>query len=147
MNSISNLIILDSNFILLPFQFKIDYFNEIRLNVEGKLRFIIFQQILDELDSKRRREPKRTNFIRLLENGLLYLNKNKGKYDIEIREDVKKDIETTDEFLLRMSNNLQKEGQNLYLATNDSELRRKAKKLKIGTVFLRQKKFLSIERA
>jgi len=147
LNSISNLIILDSNFILLPFQFKIDYFNEIRLNVEGKLRFIIFQQILDELDSKRRREPKRTNFIRLLENGLLYLNKNKGKYDIEIREDVKKDIETTDEFLLRMSNNLQKEGQNLYLATNDSELRRKAKKLKIGTVFLRQKKFLSIERA
>ncbi len=147
MNSISNLIILDSNFILLPFQFKIDYFNEIILNIEGKLRFIIFQQILDELDSKRRREPKRANFIRLLENGLLYLNKNIEKYDIEIREDVKKDIETTDDFLLRMLNELQNEGQNLYLATNDSELRRKAKKLNISTIFLRQKKFLSIERA
>jgi len=147
LNSISNLIILDSNFILLPFQFKIDYFNEIILNIEGKLRFIIFQQILDELDSKRRREPKRANFIRLLENGLLYLNKNIEKYDIEIREDVKKDIETTDDFLLRMLNELQNEGQNLYLATNDSELRRKAKKLNISTIFLRQKKFLSIERA
>ncbi len=147
MNSISNLIILDSNFILLPFQFKIDYFNEIRLNVEGKLRFIIFQQILDELDSKRRRAPKRANFIRLLENGLLYLNKNIEKFNIEIREDVKKDIETTDGFLLRMLKELQNEGQNLYLATNDSELRRKAKKLNISTIFLRQKKFLSIERA
>ncbi len=146
MNSFINLIILDSNFILLPFQFKIDYFNEIRLNLEGKLRFIIYQQILDELDSKKRREPKRTNFIRLLENGLLYLNKNIEKYDIEIIDDVKNDVETTDDFLLRMSKELQNESQNLYLATNDSELRRKAKKLNIGTIFLRQKKYISIER-
>jgi len=146
LNSFINLIILDSNFILLPFQFKIDYFNEIRLNLEGKLRFIIYQQILDELDSKKRREPKRTNFIRLLENGLLYLNKNIEKYDIEIIDDVKNDVETTDDFLLRMSKELQNESQNLYLATNDSELRRKAKKLNIGTIFLRQKKYISIER-
>jgi len=82
----------------------------------------------------------------LLENGLLYLNKNIEKYDIEIIDDVKNDVETTDDFLLRMSKELQNESQNLYLATNDSELRRKAKKLNIGTIFLRQKKYISIER-
>jgi len=147
LKSNTNLIILDSNFILLPFQFKIDYFDEIRLNIEGKLRFIIFQQILDELEAKRRRESKHTKFIRLLENGLLYLNKNKEKYNIEIMEDVKKEIETTDDFLIKAALKFQNIGQNVYIATNDSELRRKAKTLNINTIFLRQKRYLSIERA
>ena len=79
MNSRINLIVLDSNFILLPFQFKIDYFDEIRTNIEGKLRFIIFQQILDELESKRKKEPETSNFTRFFESGLLYLEKNKEK--------------------------------------------------------------------
>ncbi len=142
-----NLIIIDSNFILLPFQFKIDYFNEIRQNIEGKLKFIIFQQILDELESKRRREQGHTKFIRLLDNGLMYIDKNKEIYNIELLEDVKKAIENTDEFLLRKSEELQIADQTVYLATNDSELRRKAKRLNIGTIFLRQKKYLSVERA
>jgi rRNA-processing protein FCF1 len=142
-----NLIIIDSNFILLPFQFKIDYFDEIRLKIEGKIRFIIYQQILDELESKKKREPKTTNFTRFLESGLLYLEKNKENYDVDILEDIKKENETTDEFLLRMLENLKRESQIIYLATNDSELRKNAKLNKINTIFLRQKKYLSIERA
>ena len=142
-----NLIIIDSNFILLPFQFKIDYFDEIRLKIEGKIRFVIYQQILDELESKKKRDLKTTNFIRLLESGLLYLEKNKQKYNVDILDEIKKENETTDEFLLRMLENLKRENQNIYLATNDSELRKKAKLNKISTIFLRQKKYLSIERA
>ncbi|MFX0039203.1 MAG: PIN domain-containing protein [Promethearchaeota archaeon] len=142
-----NLVVIDSNFILLPFQFKIDYFDEIRLKIEGKIRFIIYQQILDELESKKKREPKTTNFTRFLESGLLYLEKNKQSYDVDILEDIKKENETTDEFLLRMLENLKRESQIIYLATNDSELRKKAKLNKINTIFLRQKKYLSIERA
>ena len=72
MKSKLNLVILDSNFILLPFQFKIDYLNEIRLMIVGDLKYLIFQQIFDELDSKRRREQKSTKFIRLLESGISY---------------------------------------------------------------------------
>ena len=143
----SNFIIIDSNFILLPFQFKIDYFNEIRLKLEGKLKFIIFQQILNELEAKKRRESKATKFVKFLESGLMYLERNKEKYDIEIREDVKKDYETTDNFLIKIVIELKKESNNTYLATNDSELRKMAHKQHINTIFLRQKKFLSIERA
>ncbi|MFW9901210.1 MAG: PIN domain-containing protein [Candidatus Thorarchaeota archaeon] len=146
MNSKVNIIILDSNFILLPFQFKIDYLNEIRIIVVGKLKFIIFQQILNELESKRRRNKKSTKFIRLLENGISYIDKNKQNYNIEILEDIKEITEKTDDFLLRKSQELQIIGQNVYLATNDSELRRKAKRLNISTIFLRQKKYLSVER-
>lgn len=147
MKSNKNLVVIDSNFILLPFQFKIDYFDEIRLKIEGNLRFIIYQQILNELESKRKRDPRATNFKRFLESGLLYLEKNKQKYNIGILEYIKKENEATDDFILRMLKNLKLENQNIYLATNDSELRKKAKIIKINTIFLRQKKYLSIDRA
>ena len=141
-----NLIIVDSNFILLPFQFKVDYFNEIRTKVVGKLRYLIYKQVLDELEAKRKREARTTKFIRLLDSGLLYLEKNKANFDIEYVEEVKEEIETTDDFILRKSLELKKEGHSIYIATNDSELRKKAKRSKISTIFLRQKKYLSIER-
>jgi len=141
-----NLIVIDSNFILLPFQFKIDYLNEIRNNLEGNLKFVIFQQILYELEAKKKREPKSTKFIRLLNSGLLYLEKNKGKYEIDLVDDIKQENETTDDYLLRKTTKLREEFQTVFLATNDSELRRKARLSSINTIFLRQKKYLSIER-
>ncbi len=147
MKSNSNLIIIDSNFILLPYQFNIDYLNEIRLNLEGKLKFIIFQQILDELEAKKKREHSATKFKRLLKSGYNYLEQKKPNYDIDFLEDVKNSNETTDEFLLRKLIILKNEGKNVFLATNDSDLRKKAKKLSINVVFLRQKKYLSIESA
>ena len=141
-----NIIIIDSNFILLPFQFKIDYLNEIRNNLEGNLKFVIFQQILNELEAKKKREPKSTKFIRLLNSGLLYLEQNKGKYEIDRVDDIKQENESTDDYLLRKSTELREEFQTVFLATNDSELRRKARLSSINTIFLRQKKYLSIER-
>lgn len=144
MKSFVNLVLLDSNFILLPFQFKIDYFSEIRSMLEGTIRFIVFQQILNELNSKKRREPNSTNFSRWLDSGLIYLEKNKEEYNIEIKDDIKEDNETTDDFLIKMSIKLKKKNQNLFLATNDSNLRKNAKMHNIRTIFLRQKKFLSL---
>jgi len=141
-----NIIIIDSNFILLPFQFKIDYLNEIRNNLEGNLKFVIFQQILNELEAKKKREPKSTKFIRLLNSGLLYLEQNKGKYEIDRVDDIKQENESTDDYLLRKTTELREEFQTVFLATNDSELRRKARLSSINTIFLRQKKYLSIER-
>jgi rRNA-processing protein FCF1 len=145
LKSKKNIVIIDSNFILLPFQFKIDYFDEIKFKIEGEIRFIIYQQIFNELEAKRKREQKTTNFNRFLKSGLSYLEKNKQKYVIDILEDIKKENETTDDFLLRMLKNLKTEHQNVFLATNDSDLRKKAKLININTIFLRQKKYLSID--
>lgn len=147
MKSIFNLVILDSNFILLPFQFKIDYFSEIRQLIEGKLTIIIYRQVLDELEAKRRKEPKTANFVRLLNSGLLYLEKNKTNFNIEYMEEVKEETETTDDFLLRKSLELKKGGNYIFLATNDSELRKKARESGLNMVYLRQRKYLSLERA
>jgi len=114
--------------------------------LEGELRFIIFKQVLDELEAKRKREARATKFRRLLDSGLLYIENNKLHNNIEFLDEIKRENELTDDFLLRKSLELKKEGNFIFLATNDSELRKKAKKLKIGTIFLRQKKFLAIER-
>ena len=145
MKSKTNIIIIDSNFILLPFQFKIDYLSEIRDKIEGKLEFVIFQQIFDELEAKKRRERKATKYQRLLDGGLLFLEKNKTKYTIQIVEEIKEDYETTDVFLLRKANELKREDRRIFLATNDSDLRRRARKLGLNMIFLRQKTYLSVE--
>lgn len=116
------------------------------MKVEGKLKFIIYQQIFNELESKRKRESKATKFTRLLDSGLSYLEKNKPTFEIDFLEDVKNRDELTDEFLLRKSLELKDKGFLVFLATNDSELRRKARRSELNTIYLRQKKFLSIER-
>jgi len=141
-----NLIILDSNFILLPFQFKVDYLNEIRLNLEGEVEFIIFKQILNELEAKQVRDPNATKFQREFKSGLSYLEKNRNKYDITFLDETKKAIETTDDFLLRKAIELKIENQLIFLATNDSILRKKAGEFGLNSIFLRQKKYLSFER-
>ncbi|MFX1280257.1 MAG: PIN domain-containing protein [Promethearchaeota archaeon] len=146
MKSNITLIVLDSNFILLPFQFKIDYLNEIRNNLEGKLRFIIFQQVLNELKAKRNREIRSTKFKRLLDAGLMYLEKNKGKFEIDFMEDIKDENESTDDFLFRKTMEQKDKSHMIFLATNDSDLRRRARLAKLNTIYLRQKKFLVIER-
>ena len=142
----NNIIVIDANFILLPFQFKIDYFSEIVFNLEGKARFIIFKQVLDELEAKKRRMSKSVKFKKHFESGLLYIEKNKNKYDIAFLENVKNDNESTDNFLLRRSIDLKRKNNLVYLATNDSELRKKAKKEGINLIFLRQKKYLFYQR-
>lgn len=123
-----------------------DYLHEIRHIIEGKLKFIIYQQVLNELESKKIREPRATKFIRLLESGLSYLDKHKSDNDFNFLDDVKNSDETTDDFLLRKLTGLKKEGNILYLASNDSELRKKAREREINTIFLRKKKYLFIER-
>lgn len=142
----NNIVILDSNFILLPFQFKLDYLNEIRTNLEGTIKIIIYQQILNELEAKKIREPNAVKFQKFYNSGLLYIEKSKINYNIVILDEIKEKNENTDEFLLKKAEQLQSKINNVFLATNDSDLRKKAKKNKINTIFLRQKKFLAFDR-
>ena len=140
-----NLIILDSNFILLPFQFKIDYLKEIRESVAGKTTFIVYQQIIDELKAKKNRFPNKTRFKKNLDAGLTYLNHNRSLYNIIFEDARKNEVETTDDFLIRKCISLKSEESRVYLATNDKELRRKANIGKIFSIFMRQKKYIDLE--
>jgi len=142
-----NIVIIDANFILLPIQFKIDYLDFINTRLEGGTRFIVFKQIFDELEAKKMRDFKAIKFIKHLESGISYLDHNKEKYNIIVENQVKKLEETTDQFLLRKAIELKDEKLNVFLATNDKALRQDAKEAKVSTIFLRQKKYLSIEKS
>lgn len=142
---VENLIVVDANFVLLPFQFKIDYLYEITASLEGKTIFIVYKQILDELEAKKLREPNATKFHMNLKSGLLYLEKNNDKFNILYRQRIKSKEETTDSFILKICQELKEKNKKLYLASNDTELRRKARKIGINTIFLRQKKYLSFD--
>jgi len=141
----THLIILDANFILLPYQFKIDYFREIDQQLGGKLLFIIFQQVYDELDAKMEREPQASKFKRHYTGGLQYIEKFKDTYEVCELPITKRPEETTDAFLLRIAIALNSKSPHLFLATNDADLRKKAKQAHINVIFLRQRKFLSFE--
>lgn len=142
---VENLIVVDANFVLLPFQFKIDYLCEITASLEGKTIFIVYKQIRDELEAKKLREPNATKFHMNLKSGLLYLEKNNDKFNILYRQSIKSKEETTDDFLLKTCQELKGKNKKVYLASNDAELRRKARKIGISTIFLRQKKYLSFD--
>ncbi|MCK4383400.1 MAG: hypothetical protein KAW66_08920 [Candidatus Lokiarchaeota archaeon] len=142
---VENLIVVDANFVLLPFQFKIDYLYEITASLEGKTIFIVYKQIRDELEAKKLREPNATKFHMNLKSGLLYLEKNNDKFNILYRQSIKSKEETTDDFLLKTCQELKGKNKKVYLASNDAELRRKARKTGISTIFLRQKKYLSFD--
>ena len=142
---LENLIVIDANFILLPFQFKIDYLYEIDASLEGKSIFIVYKQILDELEAKKIREPEARKFHMNFKAGLLYLEKNNEKYNIDYKQNIKLKDETTDNFLLKSCMELKSISKRVFLATNDAELRRKANKMEVSTIFLRQKKYLSFD--
>jgi len=142
---LENLIVIDANFILLPFQFKIDYLYEIDSSLEGRTIFILFKQILDELEAKRLREPNATKFIMNLKSGLSYLENNDKNYDVVYNHLIKSQGETTDDFLVRNCQELKGKEKRVYLASNDADLRRKTRKIGVSTIFLRQKKFLSFD--
>ncbi|MEJ2249304.1 MAG: hypothetical protein P8Y97_06545 [Candidatus Lokiarchaeota archaeon] len=80
-----NIIIIDANFILLPIQFKIHYLEDIVHQLEGKTKFIIFQQVIDELkakEAKRKRNRKSSKFTVQFNTGLQYLKNNESFYNI-----------------------------------------------------------------
>ena len=85
-------VIIDSNFLFLPIQFKIDYLHEIFLNLGGKTNLILFQQILNELNSKLKRETQARKFKMDFEASLQYLEMNKEKYN-SLPKDLQKVID------------------------------------------------------
>ncbi|MHA1805570.1 MAG: PIN domain-containing protein [Promethearchaeota archaeon] len=140
-----NLVVVDSNFILLPFQYRINYLEEIEDKLEGSVRFIIYQQVLDELNSKRRRWKGR-KFALQYDAGLRYLEEMKSRYDICVESKERKMAEEiTDEFLLRKVKELKSANLRVFLATNDKRLRKQAREVKVNLIYLRQEKKLEID--
>lgn len=125
-------VILDSNFLLLPFQFGIDLFEAIKDLLDRNVEFIVLPQIVEEVkriadgmgdDSRGARLA-----LKLIEEKCIILDLD------EVRG------LNTDESILRAAIKLK-----AVVATNDRELRRKLRSRGIPTIFLREYSHLDVD--
>ena len=122
-------VVIDTNFFMVPFQFNVDIITELeKLLPSYKLTTPSF--VINELKGLKNNNKGKT---RLNANLALKLA-NSSK--IEIKDISLLENETVDDALLRVSE---------VLATNDIELKKRAKDKGITVAYLRQKKYIAVE--
>ena len=122
-------VVIDTNFFMVPFQFNVDIIDELEKALPSyKLTTPIF--VINELKGL-----KRNNKGKIRLNADLAL-KLANSCNIEIKDISLENNETVDDALLRVSE---------VLATNDIELKKRARKKGITVAYLRQKKYIAID--
>lgn len=122
-------VVIDTNFFMVPFQFNVDIIDELEKALPSyKLTTPIF--VINELKGL-----KRNNKGKIRLNADLAL-KLANSSNIEIMDISLENNETVDDALLRVSE---------VLATNDIELKKRARKKGITVAYLRQKKYIAID--
>ena len=122
-------VVIDTNFFMVPFQFNVDIITELE-NLLPSYKLTTPSFVINELKGLKRNNKGK---IRLNANLALKLA-NSSK--IEIKDISLLENETVDDALLRVSE---------VLATNDIELKNRAKDKGITVVYLRQKKYIAVD--
>ena len=124
-------ILLDTNFLLVPFQFKVDIFSEIDRIIIARYELIVLDRTVEELENivkkGKGKDKEAAKFaLKLIQNKKpMIIKTNSGK--------------KTDDIILEYAI---KEGY--LVATQDKDLKRKLVNQGIEVIVLRQKKFLTI---
>ena len=122
-------VVIDTNFFMVPFQFNVDIITELE-NTLPSYKLTTPSFVINELKGLKKNNKGKT---RLNANLALKLA-NSSK--IEIKDISLLENETVDDTLLRVSE---------VLATNDIELKNRAKNKGITIVYLRQKKYIAVD--
>ena len=125
-------IILDTNFLLIPAQFKVDIFSEIERICDFPYKIYILEQSIDELNKIILEQKGKNKAAAKL---ALQLIKQKGLNTIGIS---KKD--SVDNILANLPE------KDYIVATQDIELKRRLKAKNIKIITLRNKKYLQFEK-
>ena len=122
-------VVIDTNFFMVPFQFNVDVITELE-NTLPSYKLTTPSFVINELKGLKRNNKGK---IRLNANLALKLAKSSK---VEIKDISLLENETVDDALLRVSE---------VLATNDIELKNRAKDKGITVVYLRQKKYIAVD--
>jgi rRNA-processing protein FCF1 len=122
-------VVIDTNFFMVPFQFNVDIITELE-NTLPSYKLTTPSFVINELKGLKNNNKGK---VRLNANLALKLA-NSSK--VEIKDISLLENETVDDALLRVSE---------VLATNDIELKNRAKDKGITVVYLRQKKYIAVE--
>ena len=122
-------VVIDTNFFMVPFQFNVDIITELE-NLLPSYKLTTPSFVINELKGLKRNNKGK---VRINANLALKLA-NSSK--VEIKDISLLENETVDDALLRVSE---------VLATNDIELKNRAKDKGITVAYLRQKKYIAVE--
>ena len=118
-------VILDTNFLLIPFQFKIDIFRELDYLMEFSHNYVVTSKTLNELAKLAKAIGKDGMAARL---AIKLVEANKQKIEIITNE------RYVDDWIVEYA-----KSNHAIVCTNDSELRQRLKQLKIKTITMKSK--------
>ena len=124
-------VILDSNFLMVPFQFNLDVFQEIEFLLQKKVDFIVPSAVKSELTSLSTRGGEGAAEASLA----LQLASRCRVVEVTLETN-----ETVDDAIVKASQKL-----GAVVATNDIELKNRLKLLKVPVVYLRDKSKLEVD--
>ena len=125
-------IILDTNFIVIPADYGVDIFSEAETILERRIEFVLLQSVVKEIEEKASRTKARQRKFRVAKDLFDRCN------IIEVSESLAS-LPVDDqllEYTIKMKG---------VLATNDKELRRRAREKGVPVLYLRGKKRLILE--
>lgn len=121
-------IILDTNFLTIPYQFKVDIFEEIKKVVPENYELATLDGIIKELENLAKNKGKDSKAARI---GLELIEKNQVKI-------IKTEEKKADDSIVEISD------ENTLVATNDKELRQRLKDKNVKVIYLRSKTRLEL---
>lgn len=124
-------VILDSNFLMVPFQFNLDVFQEIEFLLQKKVDFIVPSAVKSELTGLSARGGEGAAEASLA----LQLASRCRVVEVTLESN-----ETVDDAIVKASQKL-----GAVVATNDIELKNRLKLLKVPVVYLRDKSKLEVD--
>ena len=125
-------IILDSNALFAPLEFKIDIFEELKLLLNRNIEFILLSPVKRELEMLAAKDSPKIRREALFALKLA----EKCKY-VPVENDEKL---TTDDAIVRVAKNW-----NSPVFTNDRQLKKKLRDISVPVVYVRQKSRLDID--
>jgi len=119
-------IILDTNFLTIPYQFNIDIFEEIDRVVEGEYELITLDCVVDELEKLKKTRGKNAAAAKV---GLILIKEKNVKV-------IKTNEKKVDNVIYKIADN------KTIVATNDRDLIKKLKNKNVKILYLRSKKHI-----
>jgi rRNA-processing protein FCF1 len=129
---IDRVVILDTNFLFVPFRFGIDIFEEFRRLIGGPVHCIVITPSINELELLR--EGAKPSLVKEINFAIGLISR------CDVFEESLEPGETVDNSIIRVASKA-----NYTVATNDTELRKRLREVGVPVFYLRQKRYLELD--
>ena len=133
-NSKKEVLVFDTNFLFVPFEFKVEIISEIKNILGNSVTFAIVEETIEELEAIEKKGDKNKKFLPLISTLL-------KRYEFSIiQSNYQKHKKNTyvDDILYALPNTF-------VIATNDKELKQRLWKIPKKVIFMRQMSYLDIK--